>query len=187
MLVLPSHREGAPRALMEAAACGLPVVATDVPGCRDIVERDQTGLLVPAVDPASLAEAIGLLGRDPDLRAELAASARLKAERQFDERDIVQTVLHTYRRTAAQRDLHNPRRPGRAIRAVLRLRDNVSAVVLAALAAPLVAIWALGLAVRRRRPGWSVRRCAGRYGIPYDVAPRAPGLPAHFVQEFLKV
>jgi glycosyltransferase involved in cell wall biosynthesis len=119
MLVLPSHREGAPRALMEAAACGLPVVATDVPGCRDIVERDQTGLLVPAVDPASLAEAIGLLGRDPDLRAELAASARLKAERQFDERDIVQTVLHTYRRTAAQRDLHNPRRPGRAIRAVL--------------------------------------------------------------------
>src|SRR6266566_3598232 len=52
--VLPSHREGLPGSLMEAAACGRPLIATDVPGCREIVLNDQTGLLVPVEDPTAL-------------------------------------------------------------------------------------------------------------------------------------
>ncbi|MDY7103271.1 MAG: glycosyltransferase [Actinomycetota bacterium] len=169
MLVLPSHREGAPRPLMEAAACGVPVIATDVPGCRDVVERDQTGLLVPASDPVALADAIGQLGRSPELRSGLAAAARLKAERQFDERRIVQTVLHTYRRAAAIRDIGRTDTTGLVTRATLRLRDVVAALVLLALTAPLLAVTAAFLVARRRRPRWSVRRCAGRFGRPFDL------------------
>ncbi|MCD0506098.1 glycosyltransferase family 4 protein, partial [Bordetella petrii] len=56
--VLPSYREGLPRSLIEAAACGRAVVTTDVPGCRDAIEPDVTGLLVPARDAQALAYAI---------------------------------------------------------------------------------------------------------------------------------
>src|SRR6516225_132308 len=56
--VLPSHREGLPVSLLEAAACGRPLIATDAPGCREIVIDDQTGLLVPIENPAALAQAI---------------------------------------------------------------------------------------------------------------------------------
>ena len=63
--VLASHREGFPRSAMEAAAMGLPVIATDIRGCRQVVDHGVTGLLVPARNPAALAEAIGRLASDP--------------------------------------------------------------------------------------------------------------------------
>ena len=63
--VLPSRREGLPMALVEAAACGRPLIATDVPGCREVVLSGETGLLVPFDDPASLANAIGQLADSP--------------------------------------------------------------------------------------------------------------------------
>ena len=56
--MLPSRREGLPKSLLEAAACGRPMVATDVPGCREIVRPDETGLLVPVDDATALAAAI---------------------------------------------------------------------------------------------------------------------------------
>ena len=67
--ILPSHREGLPGSLMEAAACGRAMIATDAPGCREIVIDDQTGLLVPIEDPQALAEAIVRLATSPELRA----------------------------------------------------------------------------------------------------------------------
>ena len=73
--VLPSRREGLPRSLLEAAACGRAMIATDVPGCREVVRPD-TGLLVPLDDPAALAEAIAKLAQSPDLRRQLGAGAR---------------------------------------------------------------------------------------------------------------
>lgn len=73
---LPSYREGLPVSLMEAAACGRPMVATDVPGCREIVINDRTGLLVPLEDPAALADAIEKLVKSPELRARYGNAAR---------------------------------------------------------------------------------------------------------------
>lgn len=73
---LPSHREGLPKSLLEAAACGRPLVATDAPGCREIAIHEQTGLLVPVEDPEALANAISELAASQDLRLRYGAAAR---------------------------------------------------------------------------------------------------------------
>jgi len=96
LFVLPSHREGFPRAAMEAAAAGLPVIATDIRGCRQAVSHGDTGLLVPLRDPVRLAAAIVELVEDPDLRHRMGAAGRRKAEAEFDERRLVTTTLATY-------------------------------------------------------------------------------------------
>jgi glycosyltransferase involved in cell wall biosynthesis len=74
--VLPSRREGLPKSLLEAAACGRALVATDVPGCREIARAGENALLVPPDDPAALARALEALATDPDLRARFAAASR---------------------------------------------------------------------------------------------------------------
>jgi len=96
VIVLPSYREGLPRVLVEAAACGRAVVTTDVPGCRDAVEPDVTGLLVPPKDPQSLARAVRTLVDDPIRRAAMGRAGRAFAERSFDIRDIVDRHLEIY-------------------------------------------------------------------------------------------
>ncbi|HEX8802652.1 MAG TPA: glycosyltransferase family 4 protein [Acidimicrobiales bacterium] len=105
LFVLPSHREGFPRAAMEAAATGLPIVATDVRGCRQVVAHGETGLLVPVRDPAALAAAIAELGEDPRRRAAMGEAAAERARAEFDERRVVATVLATYRAVAARKGL----------------------------------------------------------------------------------
>lgn len=82
--VLPSYREGLPKSLIEAAACGRAVVTTDVPGCRDAIDPGQTGLLVPVRDAQALADAIARLAEDAALRQTLGAAGRALAEREFD-------------------------------------------------------------------------------------------------------
>ena len=104
VFVLPSHREGFPRAAMEASAMGLPVVATDIRGCREVVDPGRNGLLVPVGDPRALREAIEELA-DPQVRRRLSAGARTKAEEAFDERRVVEKVMATYLRLARQRGL----------------------------------------------------------------------------------
>ena len=74
--ILPSHREGLPGSLLEAAACGKPMIATNAPGCREIVIEDQTGLLVPIEDPPALAQAIVKLATSPELRTRYGKAAR---------------------------------------------------------------------------------------------------------------
>lgn len=76
LVVLPSYREGLPKVLLEAAACGKAVIATDVPGCRSVVHHEHTGLLVPVRDAAALADAIAKLLGNAELRAVLGANAR---------------------------------------------------------------------------------------------------------------
>src|SRR5690606_13881252 len=97
VFVLPSHREGFPRAAMEAAASGLPLVATDIRGCREVVDPEVNGYLVPVQNPSALAEAIARLG-DADVRRRMGQAGRRKAESDFDERRVVDRVMGTYLR-----------------------------------------------------------------------------------------
>ena len=96
LVVLPSYREGFPRVLLEAAAMGKPMVATDVPGCRDVVDNGVNGLLVPARDAGALVIAIETLLDSPELRARMGKAAREKALREFDERDVVKGIMDVY-------------------------------------------------------------------------------------------
>lgn len=96
MAVLPSYREGFPKSLMEAAACGLPIVTTDVPGCRDAVDDGVTGLLVPARDAEALARAISRLAGDAPLRARMGRAARERAEAAYDAAAIAARHLDVY-------------------------------------------------------------------------------------------
>jgi glycosyltransferase involved in cell wall biosynthesis len=109
--VLASHREGFPRSAMEAAAMGLPVIATDIRGCRQVVDHGTTGLLVPARDATALADVITALAVDPDRRARLGIAGRAKATREFDERRCVETTLDTYRALLSRRALPVPALP----------------------------------------------------------------------------
>jgi glycosyltransferase involved in cell wall biosynthesis len=102
IFVLPSYREGFPRSAMEAAACGLPVIATDIRGCREVVVHGQSGLLTPLQDPLRLASAIEELVRDPALRRRMGASGRRKAEAEFDYRVVVSKTLEAYERVLNQ-------------------------------------------------------------------------------------
>jgi glycosyltransferase involved in cell wall biosynthesis len=105
VFALASHREGFPRAAMEAAAMGLPVVATDIRGCRQVVDDGRTGLLVPLRDPAALAAAFTRLGADPERRRSMGDAARTRARDRFDERTVVSIVMDTYREVAERKGL----------------------------------------------------------------------------------
>ena len=94
--VLPSYREGLPKSLIEAAACGRAIVATDVPGCSDVVVHGETGLLVPPRDAAALARAIVRLAGDAALRRRLGEAARARVERLFAEPQVIAQTLALY-------------------------------------------------------------------------------------------
>ena len=96
IMVLPSYREGTPRALLEAAAMGKPIVATDVPGCREVVIHGKTGFLVPVRDPKSLAESISELLNNPALAAEMGSQGRLLVEEEFSVDSVVSRTLDVY-------------------------------------------------------------------------------------------
>ena len=95
--VLPSWREGFPRAAMEAAAMGLPIIATDVRGCRQVCDPGGNGVLVPLRSPAALADAIAALAEDPARRARMGLASRAKALSEFDDRRCVEVTLEVYR------------------------------------------------------------------------------------------
>jgi glycosyltransferase involved in cell wall biosynthesis len=94
--VLPSRREGLPKSLLEAAACGRAMVATDVPGCRVIARDGVNALLVPPDDPTALADAIDVLARDPVLRQTFAAAGRRRAEDEFSSTRIGRETVALY-------------------------------------------------------------------------------------------
>ncbi|MGE0038123.1 MAG: AGE family epimerase/isomerase [Xanthobacteraceae bacterium] len=101
--VLPSRREGLPMTLLEAAACGRPLVATDVPGCREIARPGLNALLVPADDPQALAAAIERLAGDRELRARFGAAGRALVEREFSSARVGRDVVDLYRRLLQSR------------------------------------------------------------------------------------
>ena len=103
LFVLASYREGFPRAAMEAAAMGLPVVATNIRGCRQVVDEGATGLLVAPRDEAALTAALGTLIDDPNRRSSMGAAAALRARAEFDQRRQIEITLETYRRLLPDR------------------------------------------------------------------------------------
>lgn len=96
--VLPSYREGLPKALLEAAACGRPMVAADTPGCRRIVRHGETGLLVPPRDGAALANAIAALIEDPALAQRMGAQARMDTIEYYTSARVIEKTLGVYQR-----------------------------------------------------------------------------------------
>jgi len=108
---LPSYREGMPKFLLEASAAGLPLVATDVPGCRDIVQSGTNGLLVPPRDAAALADALQRLIEDAELRGRLGTQARAIAEGRFGLERIAASVKAVYQELLARPTHRSDRQP----------------------------------------------------------------------------
>lgn len=96
IVCLPSYGEGLPKALLEAAACGKPIVATDVPGCREIVRDGDNGLLVEVRKSAPLAGALERLITDPALRASMGARGRQRALQEFSAEAVAAETLKLY-------------------------------------------------------------------------------------------
>jgi glycosyltransferase involved in cell wall biosynthesis len=95
--VLPSRREGLPTSLLEAAAFGRPMIATDVPGCREIVRPGETGLLVPFDDDSALADAIEIMAASAEMRARYGKAARRMAVERFSADAIGGQTVGLYR------------------------------------------------------------------------------------------
>jgi len=96
VVCLPSHGEGLPKALTEAAAAARPIVATDVPGCRDVVQPGVNGLLVAPRDERALADALETMILNPDMRTRFGRAGRQIALERFDERVIIPRMLAVY-------------------------------------------------------------------------------------------
>jgi len=97
IVTLPTvYGEGVPTALLEAAACGKPLVATDAPGCRDVVHHEKNGLLVPPNDPSALAAALRRLADDPELRGRMGAASRQLVLDKFTTEQVNTATLQVY-------------------------------------------------------------------------------------------
>lgn len=96
IVCLPSYGEGLPKALLEAAACGRAIVATDVPGCREIVIDDKNGLLVPPRDPVALAAALKKLIDEPETRGRMGTNGRKLVIDEFSEESVIKDTLDIY-------------------------------------------------------------------------------------------
>ncbi len=158
--VLPSYREGLPVSLQEALACGLPVIATDAPGCRETVAPGRNGLLVPVRDAAALAQALGRMAGDPGLRSRMGEAGRAKALADFDAAVLARQVIAAY-------DQVVPAIPVLPIPAWKRLLDLALVLGLAPLWLPLLGVlWVL---VRRKlgAPAFFRQERPGRGGKPF--------------------
>jgi len=106
IFVLPSFlREGIPRALLEAASLGLPIVTTDSPGCNQVVEHGVNGFLVPVRDPVTLAQAIAHLIAEPEMRRRFGRASRRRAVAHFDLPKIASQIRSIYRELLAGKGL----------------------------------------------------------------------------------
>lgn len=101
LFVLPSYREGLPRSVIEAMATGLPVIASDILACRELVDDKGTGLLVPPREAAALADALGELATSAETRKRMGARARELAVERHDERLVLRRQVDVFRRLLA--------------------------------------------------------------------------------------
>jgi glycosyltransferase involved in cell wall biosynthesis len=111
VFALPSHREGFPRSAMEAASKGLPLVLSEIRGCREVVEHQSNGLLVPVRDVGALEQALEALITNEELRLRMGRASREKAMAQFDEQQVIRKTLEVYRTLAFAQSPADPSRP----------------------------------------------------------------------------
>jgi lipopolysaccharide/colanic/teichoic acid biosynthesis glycosyltransferase len=166
VFVLASHREGYPRAAMEAAAAGLPLVLTDVRGCREVVDDGVNGLLVPPRDAGALAAAITRVVGNAEGRQRMGARSRAKAEAEFDERRVVDIVFATYDGQARPSPM---RRGSLWARMVKRILDLTGAGVGLVVLSPLLAAVALLVRLRLGRPVLFVQDRPGLDGRSFRI------------------
>ena len=96
--ILPSRREGLPLSLLEAAACGRAIIATNVPGCREVARQGVNALVVPPEDPLALADAIQVLAANSELRRRLGHAGRQIVEAEFSSERIGSEIVALYRK-----------------------------------------------------------------------------------------
>lgn len=96
IVCLPSYREGFPKVLLEAMACGLPCITTDVPGCRAAVRHNDNGLLIPVNDSVALANAISTLAQNQEMRSVMGQRGRIRALEEFSQEQINKMTLLAY-------------------------------------------------------------------------------------------
>lgn len=104
LVCLPSLGEGVPRSLLEAAACARAIVATDVPGCREVVRDGENGLLVPPRDPQALAAALEKLLLDPQTRQRMGAAGRALVEKEFAVEKVVDDTMKVFEQLLQEKD-----------------------------------------------------------------------------------
>jgi glycosyltransferase involved in cell wall biosynthesis len=105
LFVFPSYYEGFPRSLMEASAMGKPIVASNIRGCREVVESGKTGVLIPVQDALALAKAVSELIENPELAERFGRAARTHALDSFDERSYFARLTGAYEKLATQKNL----------------------------------------------------------------------------------
>jgi glycosyltransferase involved in cell wall biosynthesis len=97
VICLPSLREGVPKVLIEAAACGRPIVTTDAPGCREIVRHGENGLLVPVHNSIALADALRVIALNADIRMTMGRRGREIVVAEFSSERVIGETLGVYR------------------------------------------------------------------------------------------
>jgi glycosyltransferase involved in cell wall biosynthesis len=108
IVTLPTmYGEGVPTTLLEAAACGRPLVASDIPGCRQVVLDGQNGFLVPPNDPAALAQSLKRLVSDAALRGRMGAASRQLVMRKFTHAQVHAATLEVYQQILGKTDIRN--------------------------------------------------------------------------------
>ena len=150
----------------------LPIVATDIRGCRQVVTHGDNGLLVPVRDPARLADALRQLAGDAALRRTMGASGARRARTEFDERAVVTTVFDTYeralsRRTPLARASKRRRRTPRQL--VKRAFDIATAGTALVVLAPVMAVVAVAVLIRHGRPVLFAQERPGLDGVPFRL------------------
>jgi lipopolysaccharide/colanic/teichoic acid biosynthesis glycosyltransferase len=169
ILVLPSHREGFPRAPMEALTMGVPCIVTDVRGCREVVEHGRNGLLVPPGDVRALAAAIIELLANRERAREMGAEGRRVALERFDERLVFQRVGQEYTRLLREKAR---RRGGQASRVAYpgkRFLDLAVALPALLVLSPLMGLIALLVRLLMGPPVLFRQQRPGLHGAPFTL------------------
>jgi lipopolysaccharide/colanic/teichoic acid biosynthesis glycosyltransferase/glycosyltransferase involved in cell wall biosynthesis len=174
VFVLPSYREGMPRSVIEAMASGKPVVATDIPGCRDEVVDGVTGFLVPSQNSTALCKAIVNLLENFDNARRMGCAGRERAVRLFDERLVCERVVDTYNELVLGRIASGPQNPvacdNKPVSMFMKaMLDYVSAALGLLLLLPFFLIVAAAIKLDTPGPIFYRQTREGRYGRTFRI------------------